>query len=99
MAEAKHTPGPWQAQREGELARLFGGPDGRFVARVEGASAADARLIAAAPELLEALQAFMALDRTFSTICDAHLEEEAAKRPLGRAVKLARAAIAKAVQS
>lgn len=64
---------------------------------------ANARLIAAAPDLLEALQAFMALDRSFSTICDEHLNELAADpRKLGdtpRAVKLARAAIAKATGS
>lgn len=57
---------------------------------------ANARLIAAAPLLLEALQAFMALDKSFTTTCDAHLDEIAKRDPMGRAVKLARAAISAA---
>jgi hypothetical protein len=62
--------------------------------------AANAQLIAAAPDLLEALQAFMALDRTFSTTCEQGLAELAAQSgrhgELPRAVQKARAAIARA---
>ena len=52
----KHTPGPWSALRyAGEIS----GPDGEMIApRVFGS--ANARLIAAAPELLEALEAVVA---------------------------------------
>jgi hypothetical protein len=113
MGEAKHTPGPWEAEKRAGDEWWFGGRDGmEIVVRppsekfgavcVIGASSAEtendanARLIAAAPELLEALKAFMALDRSFSTVCDAHLKEMAAKGPMARAVQLARAAIAKA---
>ena len=43
--------------------------------------------------LREALEAFMALDRSFATICDEHLSEIAKNNPMGRAVQLARAAL------
>ena len=43
--------------------------------------------------LREALNAFMALDRSFATICDEHLNKIAVRDPMGRAVKLARAAL------
>lgn len=59
-----HTPGPWKYIGDAEIA----GPDGRMVAyaavcrmtdedlRNRGPASANARLIAAAPELLAALQ-------------------------------------------
>ena len=45
-------------------------------------------------ELREALEAFMALDKSFGTVCAKHLDEIAKANPMGRAVKLARAALA-----
>jgi hypothetical protein len=68
MSEGKHTPGPWQVsgvRHTGDLqigrnTRLhMVGPDGDAVAAVfydmrDGKGFADARLIAAAPDLLEA---------------------------------------------
>jgi hypothetical protein len=50
-------------------------------------------------KLREALEAFMALDKSFSTICDEHLEEMASDKKRGsmaHAVKLARAALKEA---
>ena len=69
---AKHTPGPWRIEG---YTRLIGGevtghtishgvnnyrdgPEG-YVCTTNGTSEADARLIAAAPDLLEALQYVM----------------------------------------
>jgi hypothetical protein len=106
----RHTPGPWLWTDEygatnGERTwSLVSGANGYGILSCDGLAnspqeiggngQADAALIAAAPELLEALQAFMALDPTFASICDRHLNEM--DTPLGRAVRMARAAIAKA---
>ncbi|MFN3731329.1 hypothetical protein [Comamonas testosteroni] len=69
MSEAKHTPGPWEAtgnlvrspmhQPEGlpRGVQIVECRDGYFLPHTEEAKA-NARLIAAAPELLEALQEF-----------------------------------------
>lgn len=63
MGEAKHTPGPWIVGQKGNL-RVYG-PDGRgdhsgLLYDVETGTVfkgrANARLIAAAPDLLEALE-------------------------------------------
>lgn len=66
MSETKHTPGPWKADKAaiGEYWQVWG--DCRVVAEVYGTSdidpswavrpGANARLIAAAPDLLDALQ-------------------------------------------
>ena len=67
--EAKHPPGPWKVDKEltsrsGEwLIAMDAGDKGRGIAIAEtrvatGAELANARLIAAAPELLEACQTF-----------------------------------------
>lgn len=61
MSEAKHTPGPW---RVAEAFRIRGGKGGYVVADYlpthdqwgDDVLAANARLIAAAPEMLELLQ-------------------------------------------
>lgn len=59
----KHTPGPWryEAGRDGRPPYVIRGTEGGFV--VVGMTAdrqeADARLIAAAPELLQALEAIV----------------------------------------
>ena len=71
MSAAKHTPGPWVMSRYGAI---VGGPAFQFAngsaqkqvamacvvpEGVEGDQLANARLIAAAPELLEALQGLL----------------------------------------
>lgn len=61
---AKHTPGPWVTMKDGEAGDADGNKVGIF--RVignnnlvcESCYEADARLIAAAPELVEALERF-----------------------------------------
>ena len=101
---SKHTPGPWAAESEGSIVAVESGRDaGRVIvelARADGRSVggtkamdaameANARLIAAAPELLEALQALeWAVDGV------AYIQEEYAEQ-----VAKARAAIAKATGS
>ena len=68
MADAKHTPGPWELARNdqhaGSIATLYGCEGGyievwttKWPAGVN--QEANARLIAAAPELLEALQSIV----------------------------------------
>ena len=59
MSEAKHTPGPWVANCDIYPVMVYRvSEEMEFVANT-GESKANARLIAAAPELLEALQAIM----------------------------------------
>jgi hypothetical protein len=91
MAEQKHTPGPWHCDG-GVQVRT-----GQFLAICEAmaspnrsidAARANARLIAAAPELLEAL-------RLFVSVCDTAPPTEL-MASIGSACKQARAAIAKA---
>lgn len=92
MSAAKHTPGPWQ--RSGVRVKLGAedclqvGPDGFPVAFLPiGKSAtdhagaiADARLIAAAPELLEAAQeALMELRRVSPSLASPKLRAAIAK--------------------
>jgi hypothetical protein len=81
-------------------ARTDGEFDGYIASTWGGPHSKRANLIAAAPELLEALRAFMALDRDFSAASDRHLREivaeQRASAPLVKAVIAARAAIAKA---
>ena len=64
MTDTQHTPGPWQIWAE--ITAISRNPctghtisrgDDVFICDAVGTSAADARLIAAAPELLAALQA------------------------------------------
>lgn len=85
--KTQHTPGPWKlAQGTTCIENAYGG----LIARVFVESAAcdaDARLIAAAPDLLAALHAF---NDAYSFI------SEKAPAPLQHAVRKARAAIAKA---
>lgn len=53
---AKHTPGPWM-QHEGEvLAKNYGLICRSYYGKPDGEGSANARLIAAAPDLLDALQ-------------------------------------------
>lgn len=57
MAEM-HTPGPWHIQPLANGARIIGGaPKERTVAHIPARREGDARLIAAAPVLLEAVRA------------------------------------------
>ena len=60
----KHTPGPWEAKRETDYVPAQVWAEGRQLAEVYGecreARAANARLMAAAPELLKALQEIVA---------------------------------------
>ena len=66
MSETKHTPGPWVAENSSVI-----GPDNKIICGcIRGSidrksheeDCATARLIAAAPDLLEALQRMIALD-------------------------------------
>ena len=55
--DTQHTPGPWKEKRKLAIYSADDEPIcAVFPAETEGQSAADARLIAAAPDLLEALR-------------------------------------------
>lgn len=61
MSEPKHTPGPWR-QRDDPADWLIEGADGALLAKAYTnvmAAGANAQLIAAAPELAEALRRFV----------------------------------------
>jgi hypothetical protein len=92
MNEQEHTPGPWTCRvAEGAIAVTHWiDADGALPVadvKVQSASVANARLIAASPDLLEALRFLLAAAETYPdmAIFKAHLA-------------LARAAIAKAAQ-
>ena len=90
---SKHTPGPWKLDRNSVLI-----PIAPYEwAEAYGGTEANARLIAAAPELLEALRVFVSCSVTVSTEIDerGHRWTEAY---LDQALPIARAAIAKATE-
>lgn len=98
MSEQKHTPGPWFTKREGFStvyveARLRQGVIQEVAAcgpteAGQDQQEANARLIAAAPDLLSIAQRFLALDAQW------HPERHAAEK--AELITEARAAIAKA---
>lgn len=69
MTDARHTPGPWVKFNHEDDEQSWGveGGDGYTIA--EELSLADARLIAAAPELLEALRLAMPLLEAANARC------------------------------
>lgn len=93
----EHTPGPWKALWSSGIS--IHGPDDRSVAsiassikRPEGEKAANAYLIAAAPDMLEALEGITGFVERLAGDEPA----EAANPELWRKLERARAAIAKA---
>lgn len=63
MSAAKHTPGPWRLGGEQHIANhVFGGHAGGIAICFAAQGQDDARLIAAAPELLEACLALIKTD-------------------------------------
>lgn len=105
MKKSKHTPGPWLQEgnwvyAEGDPIRLSGGKEIRPNAftlsvspgpdRTREEAEANARLIAAAPELLEALECMII------GACAVAVLHNGERAVLQDAVNIARAAIAKA---
>ena len=98
MSANKHTPGPWSVyvndHRSAVVRAMF--PDGQEkcpIGKVEGVHAlGNARLIAAAPDLLEALQAVLAI----LPVCPQNTGIAGIEARYNCAVVGARAAIAKA---
>lgn len=101
MSKAQHTPGPWSfSSKGGSNGTVLSGD---FVIarcqRIDGdewkqQSRANARLIAAAPELLEALNELLARSENFHAANVAFKDFDAARC----AMEKARAAIAKATE-
>jgi len=97
---SKHTPGPWWIEKDGSdennnEVNVINGSDGTMIVYGQ-ANDADARLIAAAPELLDALQ-YLAAD--FRSVVNSefatHRNHDPAK--YDPAYSKAMAAIAKAI--
>lgn len=93
-AKANHTPGPWQ---HAPLSDDVIGPRGQGVCSPcenydEDRWKVDARLIAAAPELLASLKAFV----SFGDYAHNHIEDDEARAVLVEALADAKALIAKA---
>ncbi|MCP1765031.1 hypothetical protein [Bradyrhizobium japonicum] len=95
--EAKHTPGPWTVHHSMRDCVTFEGRHGTenlFLENLDGyyacQSEADARLIAAAPDLVEALQEY---DDAFTEF---NAEDKDSRTRMRQAVIKARTAIAKA---
>ena len=73
MSESKHTPGPWVVWRDYNViniehrlvAACGGSTDSRNQERAHNENIANARLIAAAPDMLEALQGLLSSDGRF----------------------------------
>ena len=63
--KTKHTPGPWSIDPDdGGPWYCVREPGGGWIAQVPEPDSADARLVAAAPEMLEALRAIVYRPRT-----------------------------------
>jgi hypothetical protein len=74
MTHATHTPGPWNvSQPSGNYIQA---PTGGIAALTYGASKADAHLIAAAPDMLAALEALLD-DALALGLADSHLSGSA----------------------
>ncbi|WP_101048886.1 hypothetical protein [Macromonas nakdongensis] len=107
---ARHTPGPWAIEHETDITGSENSPEIGCVGKVDiahvylravpGKTEANARLIAAAPDLLTALRMVMACAGDISAAPDGLLEmalddgDEEARRQ-ANAFLVARAAIAK----
>jgi hypothetical protein len=104
---AKHTPGPWEARQDYRSALYIVGPDSERIANSPGGANsnpavyakgyANARLIAAAPELLEALGKLLnTLPTERGDLAWARMSDEDKRALYDAAIIRARDAIAKA---
>lgn len=107
MSDAKHTPGPWLVDRDPRIGMAWNnhivdqhGNAVCFMAHSNGRDTerdeANASLIAAAPDLLEALQEVLATNRATSRLPKTVLEAELMLDRIRAAAAKAEAAIAKA---
>jgi len=100
----RHTPGPWSAlTSDGRNYEIVGGQEAEYIAIVEAIfqpqqNAANAQLIAAAPDLLEACKrASAVVTKFYNAVADRMGEWESdGPCPLYKIEKVLRAAIAKA---
>jgi len=93
----EHTPGPWTHEGQGDITGIEDNGFGRgpvdvcsvYLRTVEGRHEANARLIAAAPDLLEALEAWISYHDDEEDGVDSMLR-------YAKAIDMTRAAIARA---
>ncbi len=86
---SKHTPGPWSLWGKANPSQVISYEHGFIAQTVGGNDEANARLISAAPELLEALNKLFGADMEYCMEMDG-------KQDQLDAIEFARAAIAKA---
>ncbi len=98
LTKPTHTPGPWSDMVFGDGCSVYGA-DGLHVAMTHGRDGngeevANARLIASAPALLEALRAFVALTEPYASELEGDSDPESVRGL--EVLASARAAIARA---
>jgi hypothetical protein len=102
MTDSKHTPGPWEYVSEDDGHSIYDCDCGFHIARVTdglppGVTEANARLIAAAPEMYEALECIAQIHDGNPSDAMADMPPlDYARHMLGVARREARAALAKA---
>lgn len=100
---SKHTPGPWRyaSANAGNLWFVQRGKSGGFVVEAEDAenALADARLIAAAPEMLEALKRAKQFIQNGVELGFIHMPDRDAQDPAHGTLPMVVAAISKAEAS
>lgn len=105
MEEFKGTPGPWinvggwvDAKKSGDLSSIICAIDSVASINPESVNDANANLISAAPELLEALQLSLTAMNEMGDILNFHdMSDAESVERLTPAFEMARAAIAKAL--
>jgi len=98
---SKHTPGPWEYQEQSDAyTHIVRGPDNLFICQLAQTTSseieANARLIAAAPELLEALNGYMSAVDQMNLAMDDGINVHGAISAITGWAEMASAAIAKA---
>lgn len=76
--QAKHTPGPWKLKNEGTIVDADGGliaTTGYRVTAIDDQDAPNARLIAAAPDLLAALEGLIRHEVNISGAARAYVHD------------------------
>jgi len=80
-----HTPGPWKMSTDAMGSQVKGKIGGEWITVADQLDEGDARLIAAAPELLEALETVVRALENISISWGAHHEVETARAAIAKA--------------
>ena len=97
MTDKEHTPGPWSA-RKGHDDFIIDGAGGEVWALAAVVDGNDARLIAAAPDMLKALQSAAGYLTNAAIDLQTGAKKQTALNTIEGGLRLVRAAIAKATE-